>query len=43
VPRLAAELGGKEREDALPRGLRPDHAGAEREDVHIVVLDALVR
>ena len=43
VARLAAEGRPEERHRALERGLGPDHPGAERQDVHVVVLDALVR
>ena len=43
VARLAAERGAEERDGALERGLGPDDPRAEGQDVHVVVLDALVR
>src|SRR4051812_24548953 len=43
VPRLAAERRAEEGACALDRRLYPHHARTEREDVHVVVLDALVR
>src|SRR4051794_2696517 len=42
VALLARERCAEERHDALPCRLWPDHPRAEREDVHVVVLDALV-
>src|SRR5690349_3229440 len=42
VARLPAELRAEEGEDALPGRLRADHPRAEGQDVHVVVLDALV-
>src|SRR5262245_13700853 len=42
VARLAAGGRAQERGRALERKLRPDHPRAERQDVHVVVLDALV-
>ena len=42
MARFAAERGGQEREGAFERRLRSDDPRAEREDVHVVVLDALV-
>src|SRR5512133_2041432 len=43
VPLLAVEAGGQERLRELERERLADDARAEREDVHRVVLDALVR
>ena len=43
MARLAAEGRREEGERDLERGLRADDAGAEGQDVHVVVLDALVR
>src|SRR5581483_10675135 len=37
------ELGTDERRDELACDRRPDHLGAQAEDVHVVVLDSLVR
>src|SRR5262245_31341875 len=42
VARFAAEGRAQECGRALERKLRPDHPRAERQDVHVVVLDALV-
>src|SRR4051794_20268460 len=39
---LAAERRAEEGDDALPRRLRADDPRPEREDVHVIVLDALV-
>src|SRR6185437_16214523 len=43
MPRLAAELRMEEGQGALERGLHADDTLAQGEDVHVVVLDALVR
>src|SRR5581483_2942352 len=43
VPLLLAEARARERRDDVPCELRPDHARPDAEDVHVVVLDALVR
>ena len=43
MARFTAERRGQERERALERGLRPDDPRAQGQDVHVVVLDALVR
>ena len=42
VPLLAGELGGQEGADHLARQRRADHARAQAQHVHVVVLDALV-
>ena len=42
MARLTAEGGRQEREGAFEGGLGADHPGAEREHVHVVVLDALM-
>ena len=40
---FSVERGGEERAHEVLGEARPDHLGAEAEDVHVVVLDALVR
>jgi ribose 5-phosphate isomerase B len=42
VAGLAAERRAEERDHALPAWLRPDDPRAQGQDVHVVVLDALV-
>src|SRR5262249_23388064 len=35
------ELGGQERLDKIPGGLRPDDATAHTNDIHMIILDSL--
>src|SRR5438128_3562126 len=43
VPLLGGEAGGDERAHEVDRQLLADDPGADAEDVHVVVLDRLVR
>jgi hypothetical protein len=43
MTRFARECGGKKDSDKVTRKCRPDDAGTETQDVHVVVLDGLPR